>query len=210
VRYGAFVEVAYGRAALHSDFRIVELLRLGEQPFGFVAEPRSDGHEAVVVLPSTGTSLRWYDDLDVAFVPFGSTGHIGAGYRERYALLQGLEAIASPYVLVGHGLGGALATLHVMASAARNAPLPVEIYTFGSPRVGDAAFVAGYDALGSATWRIANHRDLAQRIPAADYGYEHVAEHVKLDSMGRAPLDHHGTHAMSTYLQLLDPGTSPP
>jgi len=212
VRYGAFVDAAYGRTALSDGFRIVELVRLGEQPFGFVAEPRSGG-EAVVVLPSTGTSLRWYDDLDVAFVPFASAAHagrIGAGYRERYAMLQGLEAIAPPYVLVGHGLGGALATVHVMESAVRQAPLPVEIYTFGSPRVGDAAFVAAYDALGSATWRIANHRDLTQRIPAADYGYEHVAEHVRLDSMGRAPLDHDGTHAMSTYLRLLDPGTSTP
>lgn len=208
MRYGAFVDVAYDAAPLADGCRIAAQLRLGGAPFGFVAEC-SDAPERVVVLPSTGTSLRWYDDLDVAFAPFAG-GRVGAGYLERYGRLAGLTAFAAPYVLVGHGLGGALATIHVAAAAASGARLPVEVYTFGSPRVGDAAFVGAYDALGTATWRIANHRDLSQRIPAADYGYEHVAVHVRLDSMGRAPLHHDGTHAMRTYLQLLEAGTSEP
>ncbi len=156
------------------------------------------------MLPSTGTSLRWYDDVDVAFVPYPGGGRIGIGYLEAYRALDGVRSLRSPYVLVGHGFGGALATVHVMEAAGRGAPLPAEIYTFGSPRVGDAEFVAAYDALGTATWRVANHRDLTQRIPAADYGYEHVAQHVGVDSMGRSYLDHHGTHAMNVYLHLLD------
>lgn len=204
VRYGAFVDVAFDRAPLPAGYRIVERLRLRGEPFGFIAASTTAEAESVVVLPSTGTSLRWYDDVDVAFVPYAG-GRIGAGYLENYHALEGLGAVASPYVLVGHGFGGALATVHVMEAAAGGAALPAEVYTFGSPRVGDAAFVAAYDALDTATWRVANHRDLTQRIPAADYGYEHVATHVGVDSMGRAYLDHHGTHAMNVYLHLLDP-----
>jgi triacylglycerol lipase len=205
VRYGAFVDAAYDRVALPGGYRIVERLRLRGEPFGFVAASTSAGGESVVVLPSTGTSLRWYDDVDVAFVPFAGGGRIGAGYQEHYRALAGFDALVTPYVLVGHGFGGALATVHVMEAALRGAVPPAEVYTFGSPRVGDAAFVAAYDALDTATWRVANHRDLTQRIPAADYGYEHVATHVAVDSMGRASLDHHGTHAMNVYLHLLDP-----
>ncbi len=201
--------MAYGTATLPAEYRAIAQLHAGGEPAGYVAEAGGTAPEQVVVFCGTGTSLRWYDDLDVAFEAFAG-GRVCAGYLRRYETLRGLDAIRAPYVLVGHGIGGALATVHVMAVAAARRPLPREVYTFGSPRVGDAAFVAGYDALGTATWRIANHRDLTQRIPAADYGLEHVAAGIRVDSLGRAPLDHGGTHAMRTYLRLLEAGTSGP
>jgi triacylglycerol lipase len=168
----------------------------------------------VLVIPSSGDGLAWYDDLDVAFVPHPAGGAIGNGYLARYDALREridrtLGTGAQPYVLVGHGIGAALGTVHVMERAARALPLPSLVVSFGSPRVGDAAFVAAYDALAVPTWRVANHRDLAQRIPALDYNYAHVDTLIALDSVGVAKLDHRCTHALSTYLHLLAPERHP-
>ena len=68
-------------------------------------------------------------------------------------------------VLCGHSLGGALATfaakdLMINAPSVRACCASVSVYTIGSPRVGNAAFAARYDALVPDTWRCVNDRPL--------------------------------------------------
>ena len=68
-----------------------------------------------------------------------------------------------PLFLTGHSMGGALAVL----AACRLAKLgltPVATYTYGSPRVGDPAFCAGYSLR---TYRIVNRMDLVPEMPLA-------------------------------------------
>jgi hypothetical protein len=66
------------------------------------------------------------------------------------------------------------------------AGLPVSaVYTFGGPRVGNAAWAANYDSLlGYRTFRIVNEEDIVPRVPGYLMGYRHVGSEVFFDSAG--------------------------
>lgn len=79
-------------------------------------------------------------------------------------------------LMTGHSLGAALATL----SACRMRPS--FLYTFGSCRVGDAAFA---DAMrGTSHERFVNCCDLVSRIPPEEFGYAHVGRLRYIDRNG--------------------------
>jgi hypothetical protein len=68
-----------------------------------------------------------------------------------------------PLFLTGHSMGGALAVLTACRLAKAGRP-PVATYTFGSPRVGDRTFCAGYSL---PTYRVVNGMDLVPEMPIA-------------------------------------------
>jgi hypothetical protein len=85
---------------------------------------------------------------------------------------------AAPVLLTGHSLGAALATL--MASWAPSA----QLYTYGSPRVGDAAFAQS--VTNAVAVRVVNCCDLATRVPPeAVFGYAHAGKLAYIDRTGR-------------------------
>jgi pimeloyl-ACP methyl ester carboxylesterase len=73
------------------------------------------------------------------------------------------DAADKPLFLTGHSMGGALAVLTACRLAKIGRPA-VATYTFGSPRIGDRAFCAGY---GLPTYRIVNGLDLVPEMPLA-------------------------------------------
>jgi len=82
-----------------------------------------------------------------------------------------LENVERTLLFTGHSLGAALATL--AASKHR----PTGVYTFGSPRVGDAAFtntLAGVDVQ-----RYVDCCDIVCRIPPDTVEYQHVETDVQ-------------------------------
>jgi alpha-beta hydrolase superfamily lysophospholipase len=77
-----------------------------------------------------------------------------------------LKTFDGPIFYTGHSLGAALATL----AAARRAPKA--LYTFGSPRVGNAAFIA---SLGNIPiYRVVDDRDLVATVPPEALGFRHA------------------------------------
>ena len=148
---------------------------------GFLA---LDGEMKLAVLAFRGTDkddpTDLADDLDACPESWQAGGKVHTGFAT--ALLQlwsdidpALAAIVDyKLMFTGHSLGAAMATL-----AASLRP-PASLYTFGSPRVGDHAFV---DLLRG----VDNHRyvdccDLVARLPPeALLGYAHLGSPHYID-----------------------------
>jgi hypothetical protein len=107
-------------------------------------------------------------------------------------------------VVVGHSLGAALGTLYVLDNAANAQLTNPLLCTFGSPRVGDPAFVQRFNALGLTAWRVANAPDLVTMVPPPILGYDHVDTLCGVDSRGVVTSSLPCFHAMSTYEHMLD------
>lgn len=130
-------------------------------------------HLSVVVFRGTEAD----DPTDLAtdaqtwLIEWESGGRVHRGFAhallDTWSLIQALlESVEQTLVFTGHSLGAALATL--AASQHR----PTRVYTFGSPRVGDAAFttsLAGVDVQ-----RYMDCCDIVCRVPPEIWGYHHV------------------------------------
>jgi hypothetical protein len=85
----------------------------------------------------------------------------------------------------GHSLGGALATLF-----AAHFPGPTPLYTFGSPRVGDADFRTAF--VGQ-THRVVLGRDIIATLPPKPL-YRHLTPSHRLNAEGRITASNHDKH----------------
>lgn len=125
--------------------------------------------------------------------------------------------------LTGHSLGGALATLtaYEIATLALNKTspssiVPVTVFTFGGPHVGDAVFKESFSELpGLKALRVVEASDLVPKTMAMLHKtwpwmepYEHVGVELQVDHTGspylkqrRDPVDWHG---LECYLHLVD------
>ncbi len=112
------------------------------------------------------------------------------------------------FVVTGHSLGSALATLFVMENKEKNKFDISTICTFASPRVGNAEFVRQFNLLPLDSWRIVNRQDLVPKLPLhipVLFDYEHVETPYDFSSAGVVKDNPGCWHAMSTYLHWLDP-----
>ncbi|CAI5468465.1 unnamed protein product [Closterium sp. Yama58-4] len=77
----------------------------------------------------------------------------------------------------GHSLGGALATLSALdLQVSYDLPSSdIRVVTFGSPRVGNAAFATYFRQKVPGSTRVTNWKDLVPHLPPATIGYHHVA-----------------------------------
>ncbi|KNG87440.1 putative lipase precursor [Aspergillus nomiae NRRL 13137] len=95
------------------------------------------------------------------------------------ALTQAREKHGDYHVVVtGHSLGGAIAT--VAGAYLRTKDIPCDIYTYGSPRVGDARFAEFVSTQPGITARITHGYDPVPSLPPMslfgiyDLGYRHT------------------------------------
>jgi len=122
-------------------------------------------------------------DADILLVDSGNGGKVHRGFQEALdevwekllKYLRQKENPGRPFWFTGHSLGAALATL-----AAARYGRGQDLYTFGSPRVGDLDFKNGFPVKA---YRFVNHRDIVTRVPPAGL-YQHVGEEKYLDSQG--------------------------
>ena len=96
-------------------------------------------------------------------------------WQELYASIDSLHAGGRTLWFTGHSLGAALATL----AAARYGRAD-GVYTFGSPRVGDAIFRDHYPA---PIYRVVNGHDVVTTVPLPPL-YRHVGELWYINSTG--------------------------
>lgn len=92
-----------------------------------------------------------------------------------HEMTAAIAQINCPTFYTGHSMGAALATL----AAARHAPSAV--YTFGSPRVGNQAFIASLSNVP--IYRIVDDEDIVTTVPSEVLGFRHVGTELRLPSI---------------------------
>ncbi|OQR97938.1 hypothetical protein ACHHYP_09435 [Achlya hypogyna] len=107
--------------------------------------------------------------------------------KETLRLLLQDEPELSVYV-TGHSMGGALAVLAAY-DVATHFSVPVHMYNFGGPRVGNPAFVRQYDRRVPDSFRVVFDGDLVAGIPRFWGLYEHVGSEVAIDGAGNVLVD---------------------
>jgi len=197
-------------------------------PFGFIARSPAAPIEFVVSIRGTEGIWEWVQDARFLRIPcpFATgAGWTEDGFTDVYMSMsvgtapgpRVVDAIrtlitanpGSTLTVTGHSLGAALATLLALDVVENNAFATPSVITFASPFVGDSQFARTYEAEVPNSWRIANLVDLVPKLPPPNWGFDHVNQLFPVNSFGLAKLFPACTHAMATYLFLLNRVTPP-
>ena len=84
--------------------------------------------------------------------------------------------------VTGHSLGGALATIFAYECAELDVG-KVIMYNYGSPRVGNKAFVDEFKRRVDSSWRFSNASDIIPTVPRF-LGYRHVDNAMRIEEDG--------------------------
>jgi triacylglycerol lipase len=130
-------------------------------------------------------------DVEFPLTAFDTTGeNVHEGFKEGLdvawdAVEAQLRKVGGRSVwFAGHSLGAALATLAADRLLIRSGQR-AGVYTLGSPRVGDRAFVNGFNARhGGRAFRYVNHHDLVTHLPPESFGFGHVDREEYIDADG--------------------------
>ncbi|KAL7945429.1 alpha/beta-hydrolase [Trichoderma barbatum] len=167
---GGFVAVDSARQQIVLSFRGTKNLRnfITDILFGFTDCSLVDGCEV-----HDGFNLAW-SEVETAATD---------------ALTQARAANPSfGIVATGHSLGGAVATLG--ASFLRTQGFPIDIFTFGSPRVGNDVFADFVTSQPGAQFRVTHVDDPVPRLPPIILKYRHVSPEFWLSTGEGSTIDY--------------------
>jgi triacylglycerol lipase len=143
------------------------------EPFGFTA-CTADG-TGYLVFRGTDTTHDWLDDIHARHRGYSYMRNFGSVHEGFFGLFASMRAdldralAAAPgverWLVTGHSLGSALATLAIPYLAAARRPLAPQHYNFASPRTGDPAFAAAFDTLATRLFRMVNTSDVVTQLP---------------------------------------------
>lgn len=195
--------------------------------YGFFAQSKANPNSYVVALRGTRTLEEWWLDFHWELVKAdfpGGAGRVALGFQnifntmtymkpsgpdEQRPLSEALSGAPQDYdmTVTGHSLGSALITLFALRQAVTSAITPT-VYTFASPRVGDKTFKDQFDSKLQASYRVWNYWDIVPAWPKSlpwEDQYHPVKSSEQITSNDYVdPLDPACTHALNTYLYVLD------
>ena len=170
----------------------------------------SDMQGYVGILPSTQTTYvvfrgsssvrNWIDDFEVRKTPYTSFSgkcancNVHNGFYEMTQRLfssihKAVSSIASTYhsthiVVTGHSEGAAVAQLTCMEFQSKQ--IDCELYNFGQPRVGDAAYATFANQVLPNLWRFTHNRDMVPHVPPTEVmDYYHSCGEIFEDASGK-------------------------
>jgi pimeloyl-ACP methyl ester carboxylesterase len=144
---------------------------------GFVASGRG---ATVVAFAGTDPVVlaNWITNFDIHFQSTGAArGYATAAAAVWPALraLLGTQAAGSKIIVTGHSLGGALAVLTAHQIGTETGRSVHAVYTFGTPRPGDATFAGTYNQrIGQRTYRLVHGEDLVPTVGPSFLKFRHV------------------------------------
>ncbi|KAH9303481.1 hypothetical protein KI387_043843 [Taxus chinensis] len=142
-------------------------------------------------------------------------------------LLKLYEGEEVSITVTGHSLGAALSLLTAYQLGADSAfrscksrrPVPITVFSFGGPRVGNRAFGRRMEEMGSKVLRVVNAQDVITRVPGVPmlnetsekelgWAYSHVGRELRVNSKESPYLkpdaDMACCHDLEAYLHLID------
>lgn len=181
-------------------------------------------HKHAVVCSFRGTEIAEFEDLETDIkvrktgAPLSGKAHRGfvaagtaiwndsstdSGMESfvdaKRNLLASDDGTRPPLFITGHSLGGAMATI-VAGLIAEDGGNIEGLYTFGSPRVGNADFCGAMNMKVLNHYRIVNNNDFVTRVPFRKLDYDHCGEMIYLsESKGI----HQGTSSAYRFLDRL-------
>eukprot|EP00586_Coscinodiscus_wailesii_P015499 CAMPEP_0172490324 /NCGR_PEP_ID=MMETSP1066-20121228/20688_1 /TAXON_ID=671091 /ORGANISM="Coscinodiscus wailesii, Strain CCMP2513" /LENGTH=262 /DNA_ID=CAMNT_0013258725 /DNA_START=387 /DNA_END=1175 /DNA_ORIENTATION=- len=185
-----------------------------------LASSKSQNYIAIIY-EGTNNVKNWAHDLNISLMLLGPANdplittntttapgpQVHAGFNEavfneglfdelfsRVKLLSENDSSLTKVIVSGHSLGAANAIITGVAMAFLDPSLNVEVYNYGCPKTGDAAWKKFVDsscnALGRdgnlAVWRFVYEEDIVPRVPLEDDKFKHVGHTVQLESVGGA------------------------
>ena len=201
----------------------------GNQIVSFGLVLQDEDNNVVIAIRGTEGVWEWIHDAEFLQVPCPFLATAGKTEDGFTALYKSLRIAANPaastvvnalatlpfkkpvgsMTIIGHSLGGALATLMALDVAANAGFKNPAVYTYASPRTGDPLFVDVYNAVVPNTVRIVNRIDIVPTLPASP-PYAHVLGLYELNPVVFTPVprvlvrfDLCCEHHITTYLYLL-------
>ncbi|KAK0739632.1 Alpha/Beta hydrolase protein [Apiosordaria backusii] len=158
--------------------------------------------EIVLAFRGSVSTRNWVADFIFVQVPcdftFGCLVHTGflaswaeVKSRAMAAVIAARKANPTFKVSVtGYSLGAAVGTI-AAAEIRRSLKIPVDLITFGSPRVGNNAFAKFVTAQAGAEYRLTHANDPITRLPPIIFNYRHTSPEYWFDegADGIATLD---------------------
>lgn len=185
--------------------------------FGFIIESEDS---IVIAFRGSQSNPDWIADAAIlqSYFPYTRIKlKTHAGFTSIYNtcrndIINTLDALdtSKKLFITGHSLGGALAVLNALDTAANTHFANPVMYNFGSPRVGNPKFVYTYNEAIKNSFRIVNVNDIIPLLPPVVirpplsneiWYYRHVKEVVTI-SVQTGSI--HGNHLVESYAKGLE------
>ena len=173
---------------------------------GIQATVSLDGSRAIVCLRGSDAVVDWKNNFNIGKVPFLSRKHsdpdkmVHAGFFTGHASVKGKIYKKLNYIVdsgecdsllfCGHSAGVQSALLAY--DYLNKKSLPIEVVTFGTPRLGNKEFADAFNSEMKCT-RIINDRDVVPLAPLKILGFHHVGNNLIHIKDGQAFSENHGT-----------------
>jgi predicted lipase len=138
----------------------------------------------IVSFRGSSNIKNWISNLNAARTTYAvcSGCQVHSGFNSAYNLVKNdLHSLVEQYtamfrgsriMVTGHSLGGALAILAASDFITLYGKVD-EVYTFGQPRVGNAAFGLWYQQKVPQTYRLIHYADIVPHLPPSNLGFVH-------------------------------------
>lgn len=149
---------------------------------------KKNDSEVLIIFRGTDSKINWANNFCFCkkIIPYDIQNskikvHSGflTGYKSiRDKLHKKIPEAACKIKITGHSLGAALSVLCAIDIQYNFKNADIEVYLFGCPRVGNAAFVKSYNKRVFKTLRVTNGNDIVTKLPFNISGYRHVGINI--------------------------------